>query len=182
MSSSEKELNSNLNMIHIEMHLCETYLGHQKTVVCFLEDQSTSGFALGLSAGREKNDREKAIQEALINYFFGHQGFSEDTLINNIRRDGINTLLDHRAFWLYMNPMPDWLFKDQFQVNKKMKTEDKFSYNFNILESTPFEIVLCSTEDLLELRIGKIYEKNIHLLIKNGLDVVLGNTYYLPIP
>lgn len=181
LDREEEKTNKALKTELLEIFLGKTYLGSKETVICFLKDNKTNGFALGLSSGRDHLDREKAIQEALINYFFGHQGVSIDDQILTIKKEGIRSLQSHRAFWLYMTPMPNWLFADTSEYNMTAIRPKPHS-EFLVLEDSPFCVYRCINNELIELLIGDVCKFYPEALTKIGINVVLGPTQYHPIP
>ena len=182
LNEEAKKLDSVLKNHQLKIHLGKTTLGHKETYLCFLQDLKTTGFALGLSSGRGSYDIEKSIQEALINYFFGHQGVSAEKQIEIIKNEGVKSLMSHRAFWLYMNPMPEWLFAKSEVKMSPSQSNLKTRSTFKQLESRPFEVWHCKNDGLLELYVGDVYKFFPSGLTEMGLNVVLGPTQYHPIP
>jgi hypothetical protein len=182
LKKHEQNLNEELMLISCEIKLAETYLGHTKTIVCFLILKDTKGFAIGLSSGKGNKDREKAIHEALINYFFGHLGITPEKQVDKIKKNGMETLQDHRAFWLYMNELPPWTFENGFKITSLTQSLNRKKFQIRELDRFPFWVIHSEHEDLIPLRVGDIC-KFYHLgLNQNKINVVLGSTQYHPIP
>lgn len=181
LNTHEKGIDLLLKKESLELILAESYLGSIETIVCFLKDNKSKGFALGLSAGRGICNREKAIQEAIINYFFGHQGFSVEEQLATIKSEGIHSLLSHRAYWLYIESIPEWLIKGETK-DKLIEGGAISHFKYEILEEVPFKVYRCINHDLIDLTVGDVCKNYPEALTKIGLDVVLGPTQYHPIP
>src|SRR3990172_8680705 len=75
-----------------------TYLGHRETIAAFIRILSRDGFVLGLSAGRGvRGNVRKALIEAAVNLYFGHQGKTDSDLRQQFEQRGIQSLIDHRT-------------------------------------------------------------------------------------
>lgn len=182
LNANEQIINLELASSGLEILLARTKMGFKETIICFLIIKKSGGFAIGLSTGRGKEDRTKAIQEALINYFFGHQGYSVEEQIKIVNEEGVKSLIAHRAFWLYKNPLPEWVFaatKNQ-TVDSNKKIFKKFEYKE--LSLFPFKVVHCENTNLIPLRVGDICKIYPEGLSKFQINIVSGNTQYHPIP
>lgn len=94
----------------LEIKFFSTYLGHQVTTVCILMQKSDRGFVVGLSCGKGAGrDSEKSLLEAIINYYFGHEGLSKEESISRIETNGFKRLVDHRNYWLHLKSLPEWV-------------------------------------------------------------------------
>jgi hypothetical protein len=170
-----------LKTLKIDLVLAHSYLGYQKVTCAFLIDLETSGFALGLSSGRGKQDEDKAIFESIINYFFGHSGKSKDELIKDLLESEIKSLEHHRSFWLYNQKFPDFMVKTGVQLTPEKFPTLAGKTNYNILRDDNLKIVKMSNENLIELSVGDVTKTRIKLtgINPNGL---VGPFKYHPIP
>ena len=175
-------MNNTLIKKNLELKIGKTYLGLRETTACFLIDHSTGGFALGLSSGRGSKDSEKAVLEALINYFFGNLGQSREEQLQNISNSTFSTLTNHRAYWLYKESMPTWVFDKSGQLSHLNQIRNHRDFECSLIEKSPFFTYLCKNDNLLSLNVGLISERNIALLTKMGLKVISGSTEIHPIP
>lgn len=181
LNSEEEHINQSLKSESLEIFLGQTYLGFKETTACFLKSNKTNGFALGISSGRGFYDREKAIQEALINYFFGHLGVPVENQLLAIQNEGVRSLQSHRAYWLYLNPMPSWIFAAG-TTKKAVKSKLISKSQFQSLENSPFKVYRCINQELIELLIGDVCKIYPDALTQIGFNVVLGPTQFHPIP
>lgn len=84
----------------------QTFLGELTTTCCFITDNSTGGFVLGLSSGKKTQvlEIEKAFSEAIINLHFGSGGRDSASYDG----ESLLSLSDHRNYWLNRK-LPAWV-------------------------------------------------------------------------
>ena len=105
-----RDLLSKLEAIGVEVLFSVTFRGYRETTVCWLVRRSTRGFVVGLSCGRgTQGDSDKALDEAFVNLFFGFEHKTEVELAAKVRSNGIQSLPDHRHYWLLVEHLPDWV-------------------------------------------------------------------------
>ncbi len=113
----------NLRSVGYTCMFFKSFLGVIPTVSCFLVDETSGGFVLGLSSGKSLNaDIEKSFTEAVINLYFGSYGRSDQELIAEIKSNGITQLEHHRAYWLLIDHFPDWLLSKSAPSESKNTT------------------------------------------------------------
>ena len=135
--------------------LGETYLGVEKTIVCFLVEEKTQGFVVGCeSNGDDAFKKEKAVQEALINLSFGDQNDNFDQATARINNYGINTLKDHRAYWRYLKPLPKWVFNTNLDSEQSLN-EHEVIYDVNVLKRFPMSVVAVESPSLIPFVVGE---------------------------
>ena len=164
-----------------DLLLKETRLGFKKTRLAFLVNRSTGGFALGLSSGRgASGDVDKSILEAVINLYFGNEGRSESELIDDVKRHGLEVPRDHRAYWLLMNPIPNWILNLENPVIENLRSLEPPSITVVPLSSLPVPVVGVRSEQLNRLTFGFPSNQDLDVLIKNGYGA--GSLFPLPHP
>lgn len=181
LSAKSKELKQNLERLNLDLILAVTHLGYQKVVCAFLLDLKSGGFALGLSSGRDKQDEDKAIFEAIINYFFGHGGKSKETLISELKNNEISSLEHHRSFWLYDQKFPDFMIATGDQMAPVQYPALKGKTEYHVLRDDKLKIVKMSNENLIELSVGDVTKSKVSLT-KIDLNGLVGPFKYHPIP
>lgn len=89
-----------------EIKFYKTFLGEITTYICFIILRSTGGFVIGLSSGKNTlgDELNKAFSEAVINLYFGSGGTESQTYDGH----SLNSLSDHRNYWLQRN-LPPWI-------------------------------------------------------------------------
>ncbi len=168
----------------------KTYLGLASTTLAFIVNDKTQGFALGLSSGRgEKFDSEKALMEAIVNLFFGHEGKSDGDLLKDLETDGVDSLVGHRTYWLLKHQIPSWILNeglgdqtankrgDAFHPAEIEKTESVFE-----LSTNPIPVIAVKSANLLDLPIGVDLERNFEIMARNGLKLCPNPPLPHPIP
>ncbi len=131
--SKYKQVLGTLERDGLEIRFYKTFLGHKVTTACFIIQREERGFVVGLSCGKgESRDSEKSLLEAIINYYFGHEGITKDRAIERIQNHGFKRLVDHRNYWLYLEAFPEWIESEKD----------------------------CLTGDLLTPKIEEIYREN----------------------
>jgi hypothetical protein len=142
----------------------QTFLGSSQTTSCFLINESSGGFVVGLSAGKGwAQDCEKSMTEALVNLFFGDYGRSEQSLLE-LKSEGFRKLEHHRTFWTEVATFPDWLLapvkqEDYGQFKKPRPVEKVFSKTIGHVT-----VVGYRGEDSLPIIIGAPKAKELQIL------------------
>lgn len=148
-----------------------TYLGHVPVTLCFLSKVSDTGFALGLSAGRgTAADLEKSFLEALINYFFGHEGQSETEQRARISGGQLRSLGDHRAYWLLGNAgLPDFVQRPlNLEKSERYRLAPAVLTSYRLGDG-PIPVVGLKSPDLIDLEVGLPGSDTEALLRRSGL-------------
>ena len=157
-----------------------TYLGFQKTIICFLINKKTQGFVIGLSSGKGQYDFFKAFEEACINLFLGGSGESPKESVDRIKKDGVNTLRDHRDYWLYKKKIPQWVLENAKEIKNKRKVKPKIK-NHILLKKNAY-VVASSSEDLIPLLVGKPDTKKLLKINRFGFNMTDLDELVHPIP
>ena len=155
-SMMPKDLNaikSDLHHLGYDVHIRRTWLGQSETSVAIIVNRKTLGFCLGTSCGKgHHRDVKKAVLEAVINLCYGDYGKSTQDLTRHLTLSRLSSLEDHRALWLYCQPIPRWLLEcndiaPEFQPSvAEIVVID--------IETSPFPVVSAKSADLLSLQIG----------------------------
>lgn len=154
--------------------LAETYLGVEKTVVCFLVESKTKMFVIGCeSDGVDCFKKEKAVQEALINLSFGDQNDSYEEANQRLKNNGIRSLKDHRAYWRYIKPLPDWVFETTKHEKQSLDAYD-VKYDVKVLRRFPMSVVVVESSSLIPFIVGEWnFKDNLKykLMVKDGENI-----------
>ncbi len=161
-----------------------TFLGHQKTVACFLVNEETGGFALGLS--NNQFDLFKAFSEAIINYFLGNQGENSSELLSDLHEKGLSSLKNHRTYWLHENVIPEWILNDfsDLSIEVPKLLSPKVMNHFNS-KTGPICISGVQLSEVFTLKMGFPCKDDIDLLrLKTGRDMTeqYNNNEVIPHP
>jgi hypothetical protein len=164
-----------LSGLKIKTLFRSTYLGFQKIILCFLINEQTGGFALGLS--NDKQNTAKAFSEAVINYFLGHQGKTPEELLAELRKEGLISLQNHRTYWMHENPIPEWVLKISTkehslgQNTAAPKTINTFQY-----KTGPIRISGVQLSEIFTLKLGFPTKEDMELLRRRlGYDISIPN-------
>lgn len=164
-----------LSGLKIKTLFRSTYLGFKKIILCFLINEQSGGFALGLS--NDKENTAKAFSEAVINYFLGHQGKTPIELQAKLRKEGLISLQNHRTYWMHENPIPEWVLKistnEHFigQISPAPKTINTFQY-----KTGPIRISAVQLSEIFTLKLGFPTKEDMELLRRRlGYDISIPN-------
>lgn len=150
-NSNKFILNFQKSMPNYKIRFFKTFLGEITTYCCFITNDLAPGFVVGLSSGKKdlNSEIEKSFSEAVINLYYGSGGTNSPPYDG----DSLNTLSDHRNYWL-MRPTPVWI---DSQIDTKTIIYQKHPHT-----------TICS----FNVKYGKI---NVHGLIKtNFLGIKVG--------
>ncbi len=184
-NSNVQNVVTELSSMKIKTLFRSTYLGFQKIVLCFLVNEQTGGFALGLSNG--KPNTAKAFSEAVINYFLGHQGKTPDELQAELRKEGLISLQNHRTYWMHEKPIPEWVLKISTKECSlgQNKIEPKIINTFKY-KTGPIRISGVQLSEIFTLKLGFPTKEDMELLRRRlGCDISIPNnslTVPHPIP
>lgn len=160
-----------------QTHFLSTYLGHKKTIVSIIQERESGGFVVGLASG-QKSEFKKALDEAVINLFYGNGEMSRAQRIEKIKKDGIVGLRDHRGYWLYMNHLPDWVLSSHKIVEPSFV--EPSGITFRDLYKDGVCISTCECDSCIPLIVGNLSENDIEHL--NKIGIVRNKFSYHPIP
>jgi hypothetical protein len=164
-----------LSGLKIKTLFRSTYLGFQKIILCFLINEQTGGFALGLS--NDKQNTAKAFSEAVINYFLGHQGKTPDELQAELRKEGLISLQNHRTYWMHENPIPEWVLKISTKEHSlgQNTTVPKIINTFKY-KTGPIRISGVQLSEIFTLKLGFPTKEDMELLRRRlGYDISIPN-------
>lgn len=164
-----------LSGLKIKTLFRSTYLGFQKIILCFLINEQSGGFALGLSS--YKSNTTKAFSEAVINYFLGHQGKTPGELKVELQSEGLINLKNHRTYWMHEHPIPEWILsvatKERSVIPNALlpKITNSFQY-----KNGPIRVVGVQLSEIFTLKLGFPTKDDMELLRRRlGYDISVSN-------
>lgn len=164
-----------LNELGLSLLAFKTSLGVVETDLVLLVNKVTGGFVTGSCAGRKHPfGIEKAILEAVINFFFGSYGKITQELLTSFDENGLTTLESHRTFWLYKSQVPDWISKEQrpeLRTNLLKPSAQQLAFETRVLSVDPFPVVAVTSSSLLPFKVGLPDESDFAILtdrLQNG--------------
>lgn len=174
-NSKVQNVIAELSSMHIKTLFRSTYLGFRKITLCFLINEQTGGFALGLS--NDKQNTAKAFSEAVINYFLGHQGKTPDELKVELQSEGLINLKNHRTYWMHEHPIPEWILSVATKERSVIpnaplpKITNSFQYR-----NGPIRVVGVQLSEIFTLKLGFPTKDDMELLRRRlGYDISVSN-------
>lgn len=172
-SNHFQEIKNILKTDGYSLILAETHLGLSPTTVAILINIKSNGFCLGSCFGNKILSAYKATDEALVNLYYGNHGRSIDEIKSSAKNELFRSLQDHRAYWLYIKEIPEWLVsKDSHPRKMKIVHQPKFKHQ--TLATNPFPVVAAISEDILNLSVGLPNEFTTQILTRRyGISISL---------
>ena len=157
-----------------------TSLGYKKAIVCFIVNKKTRGFVVGLACG-QKDEYQKAMDEAIINLFYGDKVSNLNIRLEKIKKKGIKELQDHRAYWLYLKPMPDWISDLNYSEEKTNYLDVKDIREYH-LETEGVHVVGVKIKNTLPLVVGKLSAYQMETSNQENINIKSSEYLIHPIP